>query len=200
LLISASATGFYGDRAEEVLTEDSPRGQGFLSDVCQAWEAEAQRARESEIRVLIPRLGVVLGSGGGALQQMIRPFSLGLGAKLGSGRQWMSWIHIDDAVAGILAALQDNRFVGAMNWVAPECVTNATFTATLAGSLGRPAFFSAPEFILRTALGEMAHILLDSAHVLPERLKALQFPFRYPTLKSALEDVHASLVSASKSS
>jgi len=189
-LIVASAVGFYGDRGDEVLDETSPAGTGFLAEVCRQWEQAAQPAIDAGIRVVHLRLGVVLGPRGGALEQMLPAFRLGLGGPLGSGRQWMSWISLEDAVRAILFALSppaSEALAGPVNLTAPQPVTNAEFTRLLAAHLHRPAFFRAPAFALRLAFGQMAdETLLASARVLPARLTAAAFQFTHPTVDRAL--------------
>jgi len=190
VLLVASATGIYGDRGDEVLNEDSAPGRGFLADVCRAWEAAAQSAVEAGIRVVHLRFGVVLAPGGGALGKMLPVFRLGLGGRLGSGRQWMSWIGLADAVAAVRFILRTPVVAGAVNLTSPEPVTNAEFTKTLAQGLHRPAFVPAPAFALRIAVGQMAdEALLASARVLPTRLLDAGFRFSQPTLKEALGEI-----------
>jgi uncharacterized protein (TIGR01777 family) len=186
-LVAASAVGIYGDRGEEVLNEDSAPGEGFLADVCRAWEEAARPAAEAGIRVVHTRFGVVLGRGPGALEKMLPVFRLGLGGKLGSGRQWMSWVSLEDTVAAILFALQTRSLAGPVNMVSPHAVTNAEFTATLARQLHRPAVLQVPAFALRLALGQMAdEALLASARVMPAKLLATGFEFARLTLDEAL--------------
>lgn len=186
VLLAASAIGFYGNRGEEILTETSASGSGFMADLCRQWEAAAQPAVEAGIRVVHMRLGIVLGPGG-ALSRMLPVFRLGLGGPLGSGRQWMSWISLPDAVAAILFALQTPALDGPVNLTAPEPVTNAVFTRALARALHRPAVLPAPAFALRLALGEMAdEALLASTRVLPARLTSEGFVFQHPVLDRAL--------------
>ncbi len=186
ILICASAIGYYGDCGEEILTEDSPPGPDFLAGVCRAWEAAAENASRFGCRVVRVRIGMVLGSQGGALAKMLTPFRLGLGGRLGSGRQWLSWIHIDDLIAIVEQAVQDTSFIGPVNATAPEPVRNDEFTRVLAKSLHRPAILPVPEFALRLAFGEMAGVLLASQKVLPARLNRAGFDFRYPALGAAL--------------
>jgi uncharacterized protein (TIGR01777 family) len=186
VLLSASAVGYYGAHGEEPLDEESPPGHDFVADVCAQWEAEAQRARALGLRVVCARTGVVLSALGGALAQMLTPFRLGLGGRVAGGRQYMSWIHVEDHVALLLAALEDERFAGAMNATAPEPVTNADFTRSLARTLRRPAPFAVPAFALRAAYGEMAQLLTTGARVLPARALMLGFEFSLPRLDVAL--------------
>jgi uncharacterized protein (TIGR01777 family) len=191
VLLVASATGIYGNRGDELLDEMASPGSGFLADLCQQWEMAAQPAIDAGIRVVHLRFGVVLApvakSHPGALDKMLPIFRLGLAGPLGSGRQWMSWISLHDAVAAILFALQTPSLFGAVNVTAPNPVTNAEFTRALARQLHRPAFFAAPEFALRLALGQMAdEALLSSARVLPAKLAATGFQFTHPTIDLAL--------------
>ena len=191
VMISASAVGIYGERGDEVLTEESPPGDegNFLVSVAQEWESAAEPARVEGIRVVHPRFGLVLSRTGGALRKMLLPFRLGLGGRLGSGKQWMSWISIDDAVDIVHRALVDNRIQGPINLTAPEPVTNRDFTRTLGRVLSRPAVFAVPEGALRLALGEMGSTVLSSTRVLPARLLQAGFRFRHPDLESALRHV-----------
>lgn len=188
MLVSASAVGIYGSRGDQLLTEDSAPGSGFLADVCAEWERTAGVANALGIRVVIVRTGVVLGHGG-ALARMLPVFKLGLGGRLGSGRQWMSWIHIDDLTALIEFVLSGARLRGPVNATAPNPVTNAGFTRTLASALHRPAFAVVPAFALKMLFGEMASVLLDSQRVLPKAAQAAGFQFRYPDLGPALADL-----------
>ncbi|MGB8260064.1 MAG: TIGR01777 family oxidoreductase, partial [Terracidiphilus sp.] len=186
-LLVASATGFYGDRGAEMLDETAEAGAGFLPLLCRDWEAAAAPAVEAGIRVAHMRLGVVLTPDGGALGRMVPLFRLGLGGRLGSGRQWMSWIALDDVLAAILFLLERPDLAGPVNLTAPNPVTNAEFTRTLARQLGRPAFLPAPAFALWLAFGQMAdEALLASARVYPARLSSSGFRFAYPTLAPAL--------------
>jgi len=186
VLVCASAIGFYGDRGEEVLDEDSPPGTGFLAEVCQAWEAATMPARQRGIRVVHLRLGIVLARQGGALAKMLPAFRFGLGGRLGSGRQYWSWITLEDVVRVVELALLDGRLSGAANTVAPEAVTNAGFTATLSRALHRPAFLPVPALLVRAAFGEMGReTLLASARVRPARLLGAGFKFRFPDLGTA---------------
>jgi hypothetical protein len=187
VLLVASAVGIYGDRGDEILDESSLPGRGFLADLCALWETVARPASAAGIRVVHMRFGVVLSPGAGALARMLPLFRLGLGGKLGSGRQWMSWISVDDLVAAALFAIASPTLEGAVNFVSPHPVTNAEFTRTLAGLLHRPAIFPAPSFALRLAFGKMAdEALLASARVLPRKLLGAAFQFSQPTLPEAL--------------
>lgn len=187
VLVCASAIGFYGDRGDERLTETSSVGRGFLADVCQAWEAAAQPAGRRGIRVVHLRFGVILSPHGGALTLMLTPFRLGLGGRLGSGRQYLSWIAIDDAIGAIRHALLTDTLTGPVNAVAPEPVTNAEFTSTLGCVLRRPTVLPVPPFAARLAFGRMAdELLLASARVKPTKLLATGYAFRLPALNAAL--------------
>jgi uncharacterized protein (TIGR01777 family) len=192
-LVGASAIGWYGDRGDEVLDESSPPGRGFLPDVCRAWEAETLAARDLGLRVVVLRTGVVLGARGGALRAMLPPFRLGVGGRLGSGRQWMSWIHLDDLVGLYRFALEHAALGGVVNAVAPAPVTNAEFTRALARALGRPAVLPVPALALRVALGEASALLLESQRVLPAAARAAGFAFRHPELSGALADLASDL-------
>lgn len=184
-LLCAGAVGFYGDGGDVVLTEDAPRGAGFLGDVAAAWQDEAQRAEACGHRVVIPRIAVVLGDGG-ALAKMLPPFSLGLGGRLGTGRQWFSWIHVRDLVRIMSFLLETPSARGPFNACAPEPVTNAEFTRTLGRVLRRPAILPVPAFALRLIMGEMATMLLTGQRCLPAALTRLGFDFEYPDLDQAL--------------
>lgn len=186
-LVVASAVGIYGDRGDAVLDEASAPGVGFLAEVCQKWEEAANPAADAGIRVIHARFGVVLGRGPGALEKMLPVFRLGLGGRLGSGRQWMSWVSLDDAVGAILFALENESLAGAVNVVSPNPVTNAEFTRALARLLHRPAVLPAPTFALRLALGQMAdEALLASARVAPAKLMSAGFEFAHMTVDRAL--------------
>jgi uncharacterized protein (TIGR01777 family) len=186
VLVCASAVGYYGDRGEETLTEPAPPGAGFLADLCVAWEAEAARAAEHGVRVVSLRFGVVLSRAGGALPVLARVFRLGLGGRLGSGRQWFSWIQLGDAVALARRALDEASLAGPVNAVAPGPVRNADFTRAMARALGRPALVPVPAFAVRLALGPLAGELLGSRRVLPARAQSLGHRFACPDLATAL--------------
>lgn len=188
VLICASAIGYYGSRGDEVLTESSAPGRDYLSEVCVDWEKEAQAAETLGMRVARIRIGIVLDARGGALPRMLPPFRMGAGGKLGSGRHWMSWIHLDDLAALFQCALTA-PVSGALNGVAPNPVINADFTRALAAAVHRPAVFPAPAFALRLLFGEMSGILLASQRVAPQAAQAAGFPFRFPALPAALEDI-----------
>lgn len=186
LLISASAVGWYGSREEEV-DEDAPAGTGFLADVCRQWEAAADPAREAGIRVVHPRFGVVLSRRGGALGQMALPFRLGLGGVVGSGRQSMSWVHVDDAVGALLHAIGSPELAGPVNVVSPQPMNATLFARTLARVLRRPALFPLPSVAVRLLLGEMGEeLLLQGAPVRPSRLLAFGYSFLHADLEEAL--------------
>jgi uncharacterized protein len=185
VLICASAVGIYGSRGDETLTEQSAPGRGFLAEVCTGWEAQADLAESLGLRVAKIRIGVVLGRGGGALARMLPPFKAGVGGKLASGRQWMSWIHLDDLVR-MIRFLVENPISGPVNGTSPHPVTNADFTRALAAALHRPALFPVPGFILKIGFGEMAEILLASQRVLPRAAESAGFRFEYERLGSAL--------------
>jgi uncharacterized protein len=190
VLICASAIGYYGNRGDELLTESSGYGNDFLAILCRAWEGEAARAASAGIRTICARFGVVLSTHGGALPKMLKPFKLGLGGRLGSGKQWMSWVMLEDAVNILRAAIENELWRGAVNLVSPNPVRNVEFTRALAGSLHRPAIFPAPAVALRLALGEMADaLLLASQRVRPEKLIQNRYKFRYETLEPALQAV-----------
>jgi uncharacterized protein len=190
VLISVSATGFYGNRGEERLDEESDPGIGFLPELCQQWEASTNAAMLRGIRVVIPRVGMVLSEKGGALPLMLPAFRLGIGGKIGSGRQYMSWITLQDLVGVINHIINTPFLQGPVNAVSPNPVTNRDFTKALAHSLGKPSLFALPSFAARLAFGEMAdEVLLASARVFPEKLKQSGFKFKFPDLESALHQV-----------
>jgi uncharacterized protein len=187
VLACASAIGYYGDRGDEILTEESASGSGFLPEVCREWEAACQPAADKGIRVVNLRIGVVLSPAGGALAKMLTPFKLGAGGVIGSGRQYMSWVALDDVVSAIHFALTHDSLRGPVNAVAPNAVTNREFTRTLGKVISRPTLLPMPAFAARLALGEMANaLLLASARVEPARLLESGFTFRYPDLEGAL--------------
>ena len=192
VLISASAVGYYGSRGDELLEESAaPASDDFLAEVCRQWEAESQAARDLGIRVVNPRMGIVLGKGGGALQAMLPLFRLGLGGKLGTGQHWMPWIHRDDLVEMLLLAANKVDIDGAMNAVAPRPVRNVEFTKTMGAVLHRPTVLPAPAFGLRLAMGEFADALLSSQRAVPKVAEQAGFNFRYPRLEDALQDILA---------
>ena len=192
VFVCASAIGCYGDRGDEILTESSPIGTDFLALLVRDWEAEAIRAQVRDIRTVLLRFGVILSNKGGALPRMLMPFKFGLGGRLGSGKQWMSWIALEDAIGIICSAIANENLAGPVNVVAPNPLTNSDFTRIAAAVLHRPVIFAAPEFALRVALGEMADaLLLASQRVIPERLLAAGYLFRLPEFESALRSILA---------
>lgn len=187
VLIAASAVGFYGDRGEEVLDEDISVGNGFFPELCAAWEVATRAAEEAGIRVVHLRFGLVLGRDGGALARLAPLFRLGLGGRLGNGRQWMSWVSESDAVGAVLFALDASQLSGPVNAVAPDPVTNAVFTSELGRAVHRPALLPAPAFALRLAFGQMAdEALLASTRAVPKQLLNAGYVFEHPTLREAL--------------
>jgi len=192
VLVSASAIGFYGERGEEILREDDKPGKGFLPEVCVAWEEATRAASEKGIRVVTPRIGIVLSTAGGALAQMLFPFRIGVGGKIGNGHQFMSWITLDDLVGVIYHTIRTDSLAGPLNAVAPRPVTNLEFTKTLGRVLARPAVFPLPSFAARLLLGEMAdELLLASTRVEPAKLFASGYQFRHSELEAALRHVLA---------
>lgn len=190
VLVSASAIGYYGDRGSEVLSEDSAPGKDFLARVCQEWEAATGPASQAGIRVVHLRFGMILSPAGGALEKMLLPFKAGVGGRVGSGAQYVSWIAIDDAIGAIYHAITAEGLKGPVNTVAPNPVTNAEFTRVLARVLSRPALLPMPAFAARLAFGEMADtLLLASARVMPVRLQATGYGFRHSDLEGALRDL-----------
>ena len=187
-LICASAVGYYGSRGDEVLREDSAPDTTYLAEVCTAWEKEAVAAEGFGMRVVRVRTGIVLDARGGALKRMLPPFRMGVGGKLGNGRQWMSWVHLADLAAMYQYAVE-HEVRGALNGVAPIPVTNTDFTQTLAKTLHRPALFPVPAFALKLLFGEMSEVLLASQRVLPAAPEAAGFKFRFPELGGALTDL-----------
>ena len=192
VLVSASAIGIYGNRGDELLTEESTAGTDFLAGLAQEWEAEALKAEALGIRVVLARFGIILSREGGALAKMLLPFKLGAGGRLGSGQQWMSWVTLEDAIGILRMAIEKATVRGAMNVVAPQPVKNAEFTKVLAKALHRPSLFPAPAFALRLALGEMADaLLLSSQRVVPQRLELAGYRFLQPELPRALSSKQA---------
>jgi uncharacterized protein (TIGR01777 family) len=190
VFISASAIGYYGDRSEETLHEESSSGRGFLPEVCREWEAAAEPATKAGIRTAQMRFGVVLSASGGALRKMLPPFRMGVGGNIGSGRQWMSWIDIDDVVGTIQHAMKTDTLHGPVNVVGPNPVRNAEFTKTLASVLSRPAIFPMPAFAARLVFGQMAdELLLASQRIEPAKLLSTRYVFRNPELRSALDNI-----------
>ncbi|HJU57022.1 MAG TPA: TIGR01777 family oxidoreductase [Pyrinomonadaceae bacterium] len=190
VLVSASAVGFYGNRGREVLTEQSATGDDFLADVCREWEEATAAAEHAGVRVVRLRFGVILSGEGGALKKMLFPFRMGVGGRLGSGEQYMSWVTLDDAVGAIEHALENRTLRGPVNVVAPQPVTNREFTKAMGSALSRPTIFPVPAFALRLLFGEMADAtLLSSQRAEPARLKESGFVFKHPEIKSALKHV-----------
>lgn len=189
LLINTSAVGYYGDGGDAVIDEDSPGTGGFGHQLCHAWEQTARRAEDFGLRVCIVRFGLVLMPHGGMLKSMLPSFRLGLGARLGDGKQWMPWIHCRDLVAMLEFLLNDPTLSGVFNGVSPNPVSNREFTACLARHLRRPAFLFVPAFFLRLALGEMGGLLLEGQRAVPKRFLEAGYQFRYPTLDSALSEI-----------
>lgn len=188
VLICSSAIGYYGSRGDEVLTEGSAAGSGFLPETCVEWEKEAQAAEKLGTRVVRMRTGIVLDPRGGALQKMLTPFKVGVGGKLGSGRQWMSWIHLED-LTGLFRWALDAPVSGPVNGVGPYPVINSDFTKALGSAVKRPAIFPVPAFGLKVMFGEMSEMLLDSLRVKPEKAEAGGYRFRFPQLQGALGDL-----------
>jgi uncharacterized protein (TIGR01777 family) len=192
VLVSASAIGYYGDRGEEILREDSGPGVGFLSEACQEWEHSTQPASEKGIRVVILRIGIVLSPKGGALKKMLPPFKMGAGGKLGTGDQFMSWIALDDLVSIMQFAMATETMSGPFNAVSPNPVTNLEYTKTLGKVLMRPTLFSMPSFVVHALFGELGDaLLLASTRVHPAKLITASYPFRYPELEGALRHLLA---------
>ena len=189
VLVAGSAIGYYGDRGDEILQEDSVPGSGFLADLCREWENEAKRVAQFGVRSVCVRTGIVLGNGGGALAKMLPPFRWGVGGRFGAGRQWMSWIHRDDLLSLLQFAAETEAVSGVLNGTAPAPVTNAEFTRVLARALHRPALFTVPRFLLRLIMGEMADFLLDSERVLPAAALQHGFRFRFESLPEALAQI-----------
>ncbi len=189
VFLCASALGYYGNRGDEVLTEESPRGSGFIANSTAEWESACSPASEAGIRVCNMRIGVVLSREGEMPRRTLLPFKLGLGGKLGNGRQYFSWVHIEDVVRAFVYALDNPSLTGPVNVSAPNPVSNAAFTRALARVLSRPAFFTVPEFALRITMGEMSQLALDSARVSPRRLEESGFKFEWNDIEQALRDV-----------
>lgn len=188
VLVAASAIGFYGERGDEEVNESSAAGHGFLAEVAKEWEGEARRAEDAGVRTVLLRTGIVLSKDGGALATMLLPFKMGVGGVVGSGKQWMSWIALDDHVSVINYVIENDNIRGAVNAVSPEPVTNEEFTKTMGDVLYRPTFIPLPEFAVSMLMGEMGDaLLLTSTKVLPKRLEDTGFKFEQPALKGALE-------------
>lgn len=192
LFLCASAIGYYGDRDDELLSETSPPGKDFLAGVCVEWENATRPATEKGIRTVLARFGIILDSHEGALAKMLTPFRMGIGGRVGDGKQWMSWIALEDVINGLQFVLANKTIGGPVNYVAPNPVTNAEFTKTLGRVLSRPTLFPIPEFGARLAFGEMADaLLLSSQRVVPTVLKENGFQFTLPTLEDALRSILA---------
>lgn len=190
VFLCASAVGFYGDRGEERLDESSPRGEGFLADVCQAWEQATLPAQDAGIRVVNMRFGMILDRKGGALGQMLTPFKMGVGGRLGSGKQYWSWIALPDVINALQFCLNLSELAGPVNFVAPDEVTNLEFTKTLGKVLSRPTCLPVPAWGVKTAFGEMGQeLMLTSARVVPKKLNEAGFQFQYPQLEDAFRSV-----------
>ncbi|MFH1674974.1 MAG: TIGR01777 family oxidoreductase [Pseudomonadota bacterium] len=189
ILFNASAVGYYGPRHDEDVTEESSNGDDFLSTVCRDWEKEALRAEEKGVRVIIPRFGIVLGKGGGALAQMVHMFKKYLGGPLGSGKQWSPWIHMEDVINAVLFLLEKPEVEGSVNFCAPNPVRNKELADALGEVLNRPAVMPAPGFMVRLALGEFADILLTGQRVIPKKLQENGFQFTFPEIRGALRNL-----------
>jgi uncharacterized protein (TIGR01777 family) len=185
VLVCSSAVGYYGDRGEEVLAEDARPGEGFLPDVCREWEAKAELAEALGMRVVKIRTGIVLGPNGGALKEMMAPFKAGVGGRLGDGKQWMPWIHLDD-IAGIFRHAVEGNALGVLNGAAPGVVRNVDFTTALGKALHRPTVLAVPAFALKLMFGEMGEVMLGSQRVAPRATEASGYKFQYPELEAAL--------------
>jgi uncharacterized protein (TIGR01777 family) len=188
IFIGASAIGFYGSRGDEILTEESAKGEGFFPEVCSEWEAESGKAMDFGARVVTPRIGVVLTKEGGALGKMLTPFKFGVGGVIGSGKQWMSWIELDDLIRLFHFALENETVSGAINATAPNPATNEEFTKTLGKVINRPTIIPIPAFGIKMLFGEMGEtVLLEGAKVLPEKSQSLGFKFKFENLEEALK-------------
>ncbi len=188
VLVSASAVGFYGDTEDRMVDEHSPPADDFLATLCRDWESAANAARNDGVRVACVRIGVVLGEGG-ALEKMLPAFKMGVGGRLGSGKQFMPWIHVDDLVSLFIAAVKDDRYEGAFNGVAPSPVTNADFTSAFGKALGRPTFFPVPSVALQALFGDASQVLLGGQRAIPKRTQAVPFRFRFERVEDALADI-----------
>jgi uncharacterized protein (TIGR01777 family) len=189
VFVSASAVGYYGNRGDEVLREDSASGEGFAAEICRQWEAAARPAAVAGIRSVQLRIGVMMSADGGALQKMLPPFRMGLGGRLGNGRQWWSWVSLIDVIGAIQHVLSNDSLQGPVNIVAPNQVTNAEFTRILASVINRPALFPMPAFVVRLIFGQMGdELFLASERVEPAKLTASGYQFRHPELRKALEE------------
>lgn len=190
VLVSASAVGYYGERGDEILTEDSaPAPDNYLSEVCKVWETEARRAEELGIRVACLRLGVVLGKGGGALGQMLTPFKMGVGGPVGNGRQWFPWVHRTDVLGVALSAVENAGMKGPFNVVSPGIVRGKEFAQALGKAVHRPAIIPTPVFALQALLGDFAKHLVESQHVVPKATLEAGYTFQFPELEAALQEI-----------
>lgn len=189
ILVNASAVGYYGDQGNREVTEDTPAGKGFLPDLCVAWEAEALRAEQFGVRVVLPRIGIVLAEEGGALEKLITPFKMGVGGALGSGDQWLPWIHRADVIRMVIWLMESSAASGPFNVTSPEPVTMRGFAKALGKALKRPAILPVPGFALRLLVGEMVESLLTGQKALPRKAEKLGFKWTYPTLESALRNL-----------
>jgi uncharacterized protein (TIGR01777 family) len=189
VFVSASAVGYYGASTDAVFREDSPQGHDFLAELCGGWEAATATAANAGVRTAIIRIGVVLGPDGGALARMLLPFKLGLGGPVGDGKQWMSWIHVDDLASLFLFLIENPKARGVFNGTAPQPVTMREFAKALGSALHRPAFFPVPGFVLKLALGEVADVLLTGQNVQPTKAQEAGFKFRFTDVNAALRDV-----------
>ncbi|MDP3921013.1 MAG: TIGR01777 family oxidoreductase [Candidatus Omnitrophota bacterium] len=189
VFINASAVGYYGNVDHEAAGEERPKGEGFLADTCQQWEAETVGVAKFGIRVVLLRLGVVLEQGGGAMAKIVPPFRFFLGGPLGSGKQWFPWVHRDDVVGAVLFALEHPELAGPVNVTAPEMVNMKDFCGTLGRVMNRPSWAPVPAFMLKLMLGEMSDMLLTGQRAVPEKLKRAAYPFKHPQLREALESI-----------
>ena len=188
VLVNASATGYYGPRGDEELTEESPPGHDFMAQLCIDWEAAGREAEALGVRVAMVRIGIVLSKDGGALAALLTPFKMGGGGPVASGKQWMGWIHMEDIIGLFLLALENSSAVGPLNGTAPNPVTNKEFGKALGRALHRPAFVWTPGFALKLLLGEVADVVINGQRVLPARALALGYTFQFPTLDDALQN------------
>lgn len=186
VFLSTSASGFYGNRGGEILSEDSSMGRGFLADLCRDWENEAKEAEKKGARVVCMRFGMILGKGGGALDKMLLPFKLCLGGNLGHGDQWMSWMHLTDLASAVFFLIEQDNAKGPVNFCSPFAVRNRDFTKTLAIALGRPAFLHIPAFLLKVLMGELGEVILGSQRMTSDGLDNLGFKFAYPEISQAI--------------
>lgn len=189
VMISASGSDYYGDQGDEIITEESPPGSGFLTEVCLAWENAAKPVEDEGVRLAIPRLGIVLEKDGGALEKMLTPFRLFAGGPLGDGRQYLPWIHMQDVVRCIEFVIENDRAEGAFNLCSPDPVTMSRFASAVGSALGRPSWIPVPGFALNLVLGEASNAILASHRIIPEKLQEWGFTFEYPGIEQALENI-----------